>query len=90
MNIFAKNIHCGYTFEPPRQGLRGYTFHGDVFLMGLAAQNADKNPSGFIPKKLYSLIHVTKMQDKSHRESQLFMIKKRALWSQTTKQKPLF
>ena len=25
-------------------------------LLGLAAQNADENPSGFIPKKLYSLI----------------------------------
>ena len=25
-------------------------------LLGLAAQSADENPSGFIPKKLYSLI----------------------------------
>ena len=63
--IFAQNIDCGYTLEPPRRdgsneypqsmfwsknkknrytpvypsfaiykwGLRGYTFHGDVFLM---------------------------------------------------------
>ena len=55
-NIFAQNIHCGYSNEYPqcmfwirnkkirytsatpsfsisRWGLRGYTFHGHVFLM---------------------------------------------------------
>ena len=31
--IFAQNIDCGYTLEPPRRGLRGYSLHGHVFLM---------------------------------------------------------
>ena len=68
--IFAQNIDCGYTVEPPRRkkrytsaypgftiqkwGLRGYSLHGHVFLM-------------------YNWILLVYVQNQLHQERNIFL-----------------